>query len=96
MAERVVDVLEAVEIEIEERKARAVAPRLDQRAVEAVVEQRAIGKPGQRIVEGEVLGLRLARLQLGRGAAQPADEQAMIPSAVRMSAQSQRRGHARE
>ena len=62
MAERVVDVLEAVEIEIEERQPRALAPRLDQRPVEAVVEERAVGEAGQRIVEGEVLRLRLARL----------------------------------
>ncbi len=33
------------------------------RAVEPVVEERAVGEPGQRVVEGEVLGLRLARLQ---------------------------------
>ena len=74
MAKRIVDVLEAVEIEVEERDARAVAPRLDQAAIEPVDEERAVGEPGQRIVKGQVLRLRLARLQLGRSAAQAAHE----------------------
>ena len=47
---------------------------LDQAAVESVDEERAVRKPGQRVVEGEVLRLRLARLQLGRSAAQAAHQ----------------------
>ena len=75
VAERVVDVLEAVEVEIVERRARAAAARLGECAVEAVVEERAVGEAGQRVMEGEVLSLRLARLQLRRGAPQPPHQQ---------------------
>jgi len=64
MAERVVDVLEAIEVEVKERDARAVAPCFDQRAVEPVEKECAIGQPGERIVECEVLRLCFARLQL--------------------------------
>ena len=75
VAERVVDVLEAVEVEVEERHAGVRAARFDQGPVEAIVEERAVGEARQRIVEGKVLGLRLARLELLRGAAQTLGEE---------------------
>ena len=60
MSKRIVDVLEAVDVEIEECKLRALAPRFGQRAVEAVVEQGAVRQTGQRHHgrQGAVLALR--------------------------------------
>ena len=75
VAERVVDVLEAVEVEIEQREPLPGLARFDQGAIEPVAEQRPVGEAGQRVVEGEVLGLRLARLQLGRGPLQAQDQE---------------------
>ena len=59
MAERVVDLLEAVEIEVEQSEAvLGGAPDIGQRVVEPIVEQGAVGQAGQRVVEGQVLALR--------------------------------------
>src|SRR5262249_36020861 len=52
MAERVVDLLEAVEIEEKYAKPEARPPDARQRDIEAALEQRAVGKPGQRIEIG--------------------------------------------
>ena len=65
VAERVVDFLEAVEIEQQQR---AVGRRLDvgeDRLLEFVLEQRPVGEPGQRIVVGELFQLLLGALALG-------------------------------
>ena len=50
MAERVVDVLEVVEVELQHRHRPPVAPRLRHREAETIEEQRAIGQLGQEIV----------------------------------------------
>ena len=63
--EGVVDALEAVEVEQQHRRHAVGAPRPGQRVVEAVVEQRAIGEPGQRVVAGLMAHPRLRRLELG-------------------------------
>jgi hypothetical protein len=43
VAERVVDVLEAVDIDEQQRQARAFAPRVRERMLERLIEHRAIG-----------------------------------------------------
>ena len=65
VAEAVVDRLEAVEVEDHHRDQALVAPRPGERALEPVLEQRAVGEPGQLVV------LRQAAELLGAGAAGP-------------------------
>ena len=72
VAERIVDVLEAVEVEEQHRELAAPAMRAGDRLSDAVGQQRAIGQAGQRVVvrhvhdalvgEAPLLDLRL---QLG-------------------------------
>ena len=66
VAERVVDVLEVVEVE---RRARAPRCRSARRtasdAVELLLEAAAVEQPGQRVVVGEVLQLALEALAVG-------------------------------
>ena len=61
MAERVVDHLEAVEVEDEHGDGAAVARGERERVVDAVDEQRAVRQPGQGVVQRAVLGLLLER-----------------------------------
>ena len=70
--ERVVDVLEAVEVEQHHRDllllvrvAAARAPGAGQRLGQPVVEQRAVGQAGERVVQGQLRDPRLRRLALG-------------------------------
>ncbi len=64
----VVDELEAIDVEEEDgRTPPALAPRL-QRGAEPVEEQRAVRKPGQRVVRGAVPDLLLTAPSLDRGA----------------------------
>ena len=59
MAERVVDRLEPVQIQENDRYRAAVAVRQIQRMLEPVGEQRPVGQPGEPVVEGEVMQLGL-------------------------------------
>ena len=70
VAERVVDGLEAIEVDIEQADLALVARHGKQSAFQPVLEQRAVRQAGQRVVEGEILRLALAALQLAGGAAQ--------------------------
>ena len=63
MAERVVDALEAVEVEAQHGEALA-APQALQRLLQLLAEQRAVGEVGQRVVARKVGDLLL----LARGA----------------------------
>ena len=65
MAEGVVDLLEAVEIDMEERKAAAVAMTGPGALLEGLVEIAAIGQIGQRVVERGVFDARRCRDQFG-------------------------------
>ena len=65
MSERVVDDLEAVEVEEEHGELLVVAVGLGHRERQAVAEEEAVRQVGQRIVEGEVLDLLLGALPLG-------------------------------
>jgi hypothetical protein len=56
MAEAVVDDLELIEIEEEHRDGRLAAGRDRERVLEAVEEEVSVGKPGEGVVEGLVLG----------------------------------------
>ena len=64
VAERVVDLLEAVEIEHQQRDLLAGAAIAGQRLIEPVLEQGAIGEPGELIVQRLMLGGLLTILQL--------------------------------
>ena len=73
MAERVVDRLEAVEVEEEDRAAVLTADRADQRIVERPAKRLAVGEAGQRILPREAveLDLRLAHFrEIGSKAAE--------------------------
>jgi hypothetical protein len=58
MAERIVDVLEARDVEAEDRDLAAVAPAAGQRLVQTVVEQQTVGQTGQSVVMGEEMKAR--------------------------------------
>ncbi len=66
MAERVVDVLEAVEVEEEDgEELVVVAARAAQGELEVVTQERAVRQARQAVVEGRVAEVIFARLQLG-------------------------------
>jgi len=59
VAQAVVDELEVVDVDEEHRRARATAPRPRDPPVEALEQQRAVGQPGQRVVQCLVADLLL-------------------------------------
>ncbi len=59
MAERVVDVLEMVQIEKQQGTAKVLMLKQRHLLAQAVEQQCAIGQPGQRVVISQVLNLRL-------------------------------------
>jgi hypothetical protein len=63
VAEAVVDVLEPVEVEQQDRHLLPV-PRADQRLVGGVVEQRPVRQPGEHVVVGEMVRLGFLGLEL--------------------------------
>src|SRR3954464_8845840 len=65
MAERVVDRLEAVEVDEHHGDLLAIALAMRERLAQAIFQQPAVRQSGQRIVVGEVLCARLSFLQLG-------------------------------
>ena len=66
VAERVVDALEVVEIEEQAGDVRAVALRLREDLLQPLVQQRAVGQPGQDVVLRELVGMRSRDLELLR------------------------------
>ena len=64
VAERVVDGLEAVEVDEHHRGLLAVAVGQRERLLQAVLQQAPVGQAGERVVVGEVLGARVGLLQL--------------------------------
>ena len=65
MPERVVDELEVVEVELEQRDAGARSRRARQRELELLLEERAVGEAGERVVVGEIGDLLLGEQALG-------------------------------
>ena len=65
VAERVVDRLEAVEVEQEHRAAVLAAHRADQRVVERPAKDLAVGQPGQRVLARKPVELDLRLPHLG-------------------------------
>ena len=53
VAERVVHLLEVVEVEEQQRRGLLVAPRVRHRLARALGEHRAVGQPGERVVVRE-------------------------------------------
>ncbi len=74
MTVQIVDVFEVIEVEEHEREALAVAFGRDQRLLDAVVEEDAIRKPGQPVVEREGPEAFLVREPLERRPAQRAHQ----------------------
>jgi hypothetical protein len=64
VAQRVVDVLEVVEIEVQHRHAAFAAARGGRRLLEAVAREPALGQAGQRVVRGHDLHAQLRRRHL--------------------------------
>ena len=82
MPERIVDMLEAVEIEHHHRDARALL-RAGDGVVQPILEQRPVRQSGQHVVESQMMSMGLACLQLEhrplqsrRRLLQPIDERA--------------------
>jgi hypothetical protein len=65
VAERVVDCLEAVQIEEQQRDAVALAGGVGEGLLQAVVEKRPVGQAGQRVVMGQEGDARLGGLAFG-------------------------------
>ena len=65
MAVPVVDVLEAVEVEVDDGQLLAAPTRLPHRLVQPVGQQDAVGQAGQRVVVGVEVQLLLVLLELG-------------------------------
>ena len=86
VAERVVDGLEAVEVDEHHRGVLAVAVAERERLRQPVLQQAAVGQPGERVVVGEVLGARLRLLQLGGALGHRALERRARPAARAASA----------
>ena len=70
VAERVVDLLEVVQVEEQQRRGLVVAPRVRHRLAGALGEHGAVGQAGKRIVVREELESARIVLQLLRGEAQ--------------------------
>ena len=62
VAERVVDALEVVEVDEQQRQPRALAARQLHEPLELVVEARAVGQAGERVVVREVVDALLGRV----------------------------------
>ena len=78
VAERVVDLLEAVEIDQHQREALAVAALARERVLDAVAQQHAVGEAGERVVMrhvGDLVGAALALGDVGEGAQETAGRQ---------------------
>ena len=65
VAERVVDHLEVIEVDVEQRDGAIVPSRAGQRVDQVLVELGAVGQPGQRVVVGHVGDALLRRELLG-------------------------------
>ena len=75
MAERVVDLLEAVEVHDHHGRGHVVAARRGERLTDAVVEERAVGQVRERVVERLVLvDLRLLPERLRRAGDDPEED----------------------
>ena len=75
MAERVVDVLEAVDVEEQEADVGATLPRIVDSVLEALGEQPPVGEPGERVEQCEAGVLVGGRAQLAGGAVHRAEQQ---------------------
>ena len=76
VAERIVDVLEVIEIDVEHRRREAAGAHVVDGLLEPLGEVDAVGQAGNRVVQGEVTQLPLAGGDGGRGAPHIADHQA--------------------
>ena len=65
MPERVIDLLEAVEIDVQQRDLAAVAARACAVLCQGFIEIAAVRQAGQRVVKRVVLDARLGQLELG-------------------------------
>ncbi len=75
MAEGVVDLLEAIEIEINHGHRRAVDAARFGRLIQCRHQRRPVGKSAQLVIGGRVKGLRLAALDLAHAAKRDRDQE---------------------
>ena len=68
MAERVVDVLEVIEVDVEHRRGRAAGAHVVDHGFEPLAEIDAVGQAADRIVQGEMAQLQFAGPDLLGGA----------------------------
>src|SRR3546814_5420085 len=68
MATRIVDVLEAVQIDKQQRQRAVAAPTKRNRLIDAIKKQAAVGQPGEAVVQSQlaVAALALRQRQVGR------------------------------
>ena len=76
MAERVVDVLEMVEVDVEHRRRRAAAPDLGDHRLQPLAEEVPVRQAAQRVVQREIAQPVLAGGDGGRGGAHVAQHEA--------------------
>src|SRR5690349_19185742 len=74
MAQRIVDLLEAIKIECQQGEAWLASRQVPHSRIEPVAEQGTVAQARQRIMQGAMLGLGPLRLQLGRSALQVAHQ----------------------
>src|SRR5690606_7501990 len=87
----VVDVLEAIDVDVEQPEHAAASADLRQAAIEPVLEKGTIGQTGERIVEGKEARMSFTALQRGRGLIEPPDERGHGQRAEQQAADGQRR-----
>ena len=85
MAERVVDLLEPVEVDMQQRDLAAVAARACRVLLQDLVEIAAVRQAGQRIVKRIMLDARLGRLQFGSSSIPTAAARAPDPCSAATS-----------
>lgn len=82
VAQALVDQLEAIQVQEEQGRGPPRALRRRERQIEAIYQELAVGKAGERVVEGEACELELAAHALDRVADAPR-EQAAVDLATR-------------
>ena len=75
----IVDIFKAIEVKQQQRRLAAVAHGARQRLRQTLLDQRAVGQPGQHIMKRQVLRLRFAGAQLQHRLRQP---QPQAPQAI--------------
>src|SRR5215469_7417457 len=79
MSQRIVDDLESIEIEKQDRNLLVSSVRIGEGVLQSIFEQSAVGQPGQRVVVRQVLQLSLVGLLLRNVAVIPDSSSILAP-----------------